>query len=175
MVSVLILTPYSYHWKLAEHHPWRETLQLVKVVSEGWKALLVPWGTGEAPHPNFPAPPSGPSALPSPPVLCLPAEVHHGCNDGRRPCGPAKLSLSESNTTYLLQSLWWLQEVILILKPPSRCRRVNMLQILHTHGWKWKNETCWKYSRNGGWRGIKKNDEGGEFNGHIFDILKRLL
>jgi hypothetical protein len=37
---------------------------------------------------------------------------------------------------------------------------VNMVEILCTHVWKWKNETCLNYSRNGGrgdkgewWRG----------------------
>jgi hypothetical protein len=29
------------------------------------------------------------------------------------------------------------------------CRRVNLVKILWTHTWKWKNETCWNYSRNG--------------------------
>jgi hypothetical protein len=37
-----------------------------------------------------------------------------------------------------------------------------------------KNETCWNYSRNGGW-GIKKNDGGNEFKCDIFDILQELL
>jgi hypothetical protein len=50
------------------------------------------------------------------------------------------------------------------------CRRVNMVQILYTHVCKWKNETCWNYSRNGG-GGIKENDGRGELSYDIFDIL----
>jgi hypothetical protein len=38
-------------------------------------------------------------------------------------------------------------------------RRVNVVEILHTHIWNWKNETCWNCSRNGV-GGIKKNDDG---------------
>jgi hypothetical protein len=45
-------------------------------------------------------------------------------------------------------------------------RRVNMVEILCTYVWKWKNET-WNYSRNGG-KGEKENDGGGEFN---YDVL----
>jgi hypothetical protein len=30
------------------------------------------------------------------------------------------------------------------------CRRVNMVHILCTHICKWKNDTCFNYSRNGG-------------------------
>jgi hypothetical protein len=41
-------------------------------------------------------------------------------------------------------------------------KRVNMVQILSTHVWKWKNETCQNYSRNGG--RIKENDGGGNSN-----------
>jgi hypothetical protein len=37
-----------------------------------------------------------------------------------------------------------------------------MVEILCTNVWKWKNETCWNYSKNGG-RGIKENDGGDEF------------
>jgi hypothetical protein len=37
------------------------------------------------------------------------------------------------------------------------CRRVNMVQMLCTRVCKWKNETWWNYSRNGG-GGIKEND-----------------
>jgi hypothetical protein len=37
-------------------------------------------------------------------------------------------------------------------------KRVNMVEILCTHVWKWKNET----GRQGG--GIKENGGGGEFN-----------
>jgi hypothetical protein len=47
------------------------------------------------------------------------------------------------------------------------CRKMNVVEILHTRAYKWKNETCWNYSRNGG-RGIKENDGGGEFS---YDIL----
>jgi hypothetical protein len=43
---------------------------------------------------------------------------------------------------------------------------VNMVEI-GTSICKWKNETCWNNSRNGG-RGIKENDRGSEFN---YDIL----
>jgi hypothetical protein len=35
------------------------------------------------------------------------------------------------------------------------CRRVNTVQILCTHVYKWRNETCWNYSRN-----VGKNDKG---------------
>jgi hypothetical protein len=42
-------------------------------------------------------------------------------------------------------------------------RRLNVVEILCTHAWKWKNETCWNYSKNGG-EGIKENDGGVEFN-----------
>jgi hypothetical protein len=31
-----------------------------------------------------------------------------------------------------------------------------MVEILYTYVWKWKNETCWSYAKNGG--GIKEND-----------------
>jgi hypothetical protein len=44
---------------------------------------------------------------------------------------------------------------------------VNMVEILCTHVYKWKNETCWDYSRNGG-RRIRENDGGGESN---YDVL----
>jgi hypothetical protein len=30
------------------------------------------------------------------------------------------------------------------------CRRVNMVEILCTHVYKWENETCFNYSRNRG-------------------------
>jgi hypothetical protein len=39
------------------------------------------------------------------------------------------------------------------------CKRVNLVEILCTHVQKWKNETCWNYSRNGGGE-IKENDGG---------------
>jgi hypothetical protein len=39
------------------------------------------------------------------------------------------------------------------------CRMVKLVQILCTQVCKWKNESCWNYSRNGG-RGIKENDGG---------------
>jgi hypothetical protein len=42
-----------------------------------------------------------------------------------------------------------------------------MVQILCTHLWKWKNETCLNYSRNRA-RGAKENDGRAEFK---FDIL----
>jgi hypothetical protein len=45
-----------------------------------------------------------------------------------------------------------------------------MAKILCKHVYKWKNETCWNYSRNEG-KGIKENDEGGEFNYGICDTL----
>jgi hypothetical protein len=38
---------------------------------------------------------------------------------------------------------------------------VNIVEILCTHVCKWKNETCWNYSRNGE-RGDKGEDGGGE-------------
>jgi hypothetical protein len=44
------------------------------------------------------------------------------------------------------------------------------VQILCTHVCKWKNETCRKYSRNGGQR-IKEHDVGGKFKYDIFDTL----
>jgi hypothetical protein len=44
---------------------------------------------------------------------------------------------------------------------------VNMVEILCTHVWKWKNDTCWDHSRNGGEEKIKNVGEG-EFN---YDIL----
>jgi hypothetical protein len=47
------------------------------------------------------------------------------------------------------------------------CGWVNMMEILRTHVWKWKNETWWNYSRNGGEK-IKENDGGSEYN---YDIL----
>jgi hypothetical protein len=43
------------------------------------------------------------------------------------------------------------------------CRSVNVVGILCTHVWKWKNETCWGYFRNGVW-GVKENDGGSESN-----------
>jgi hypothetical protein len=45
----------------------------------------------------------------------------------------------------------------------KRCRRVNIVEILCTYLWKWKNETCWNDS---GMEvgGIKENDGEGEFN-----------
>jgi hypothetical protein len=39
---------------------------------------------------------------------------------------------------------------------------VDMVEIFCTHLCKWKNETCWNYSRNGG-EEIKENDGGGKF------------
>jgi hypothetical protein len=45
-----------------------------------------------------------------------------------------------------------------------------MVDMLCTHVWKWKNEACRNYSKNGG--GIKANDGGDEFND---DILQSLL
>jgi hypothetical protein len=47
---------------------------------------------------------------------------------------------------------------------------VNMVGILCIHVWKWKDETCWNYSRNGGGR-IKENGGGGEFS---YDTLEEL-
>jgi hypothetical protein len=47
------------------------------------------------------------------------------------------------------------------------CGWVNMMEILRTHVWKWKNEVCWNCSRNGGGK-IKENDGGSEYN---YDIL----
>jgi hypothetical protein len=47
------------------------------------------------------------------------------------------------------------------------CCRVNMVEMLCTHVWKWKNKICWNYSRNGGKR-IKEDNGGGELN---YDIL----
>jgi hypothetical protein len=44
---------------------------------------------------------------------------------------------------------------------------MNMVEILSTYVWKWKNETCWNCAKNGD-GGIKENDGGGEFN---YDIL----
>jgi hypothetical protein len=41
----------------------------------------------------------------------------------------------------------------------KECRRVNMVNILHTHVWKQKSETCWNYSRNER-SGVKKMMEG---------------
>jgi hypothetical protein len=49
-------------------------------------------------------------------------------------------------------------------------RRVNMVEILCTQVWKWKNETCWNYSRIGE-RGDKGKWWRGEFNYDIFDLL----
>jgi hypothetical protein len=46
-----------------------------------------------------------------------------------------------------------------------------MVKILYTHVYKWKNETCSNYSRNGR-RGVKENDGGGEFNHDIKLIIK---
>jgi hypothetical protein len=48
--------------------------------------------------------------------------------------------------------------------------RVNIVQILFTYVCKWKNETCFNYSRNGGGR-VKKNDGGSEFKYDILYIL----
>jgi hypothetical protein len=40
------------------------------------------------------------------------------------------------------------------------------VEMLCTHAWKWKNETCWTIPRMGK-EGIKKNDRGGEFHYEI--------
>jgi hypothetical protein len=40
------------------------------------------------------------------------------------------------------------------------CRRVNMVKTFCTYICKWKNETCWNYSRNGEHGGYKKMMEG---------------
>jgi hypothetical protein len=37
-----------------------------------------------------------------------------------------------------------------------------MVEILCSHVQKWKDETCWNYSKNGG-MGINENDGGSEF------------
>jgi hypothetical protein len=50
------------------------------------------------------------------------------------------------------------------------CRRVNMMQILCTHVFKWKNETIETIPGRGEWE-IKENDGGGKFKYDIFDIL----
>jgi hypothetical protein len=50
-------------------------------------------------------------------------------------------------------------------------RKLNILQMLCTHVCKWKNETCWNYSRNGGKEGIKENNGGDEFKYDIFGML----
>jgi hypothetical protein len=47
---------------------------------------------------------------------------------------------------------------------------VNTVQILYIHVWKWKNDTCSNYPRNGG-RRDKENDGGGGFKYDVFDIL----
>jgi hypothetical protein len=49
------------------------------------------------------------------------------------------------------------------LVPAGSVKRVNTVEILPTHIWKWKNVTSWNYSRNGV-REIKENDGEGEFN-----------
>jgi hypothetical protein len=49
--------------------------------------------------------------------------------------------------------------------------RVNIVQILCTYVCKWKNDTCWNYSRNEG-GAIKENDRWGRFKYDIFDILQ---
>jgi hypothetical protein len=36
-------------------------------------------------------------------------------------------------------------------------RKVNMVEILCIHVWKWKNDSCWNCPKNGG-EGIKEND-----------------
>jgi hypothetical protein len=46
---------------------------------------------------------------------------------------------------------------------------MNMVEILHTHVGKWRNDACSNYSRNGG-KGVKENNGGDEFN---YDILLR--
>jgi hypothetical protein len=51
--------------------------------------------------------------------------------------------------------------VIIILELKEGGRRVNMVEILHTHVCRWKHETCGNYFRNGGGR-IKENNGGGE-------------
>jgi hypothetical protein len=43
------------------------------------------------------------------------------------------------------------------------CSKSNMVEILCTHVWKWKNKTHQNYCKNRGWE-IKENDGGGEFN-----------
>jgi hypothetical protein len=48
-------------------------------------------------------------------------------------------------------------------------RRVNILQILYTDKYKWKTDTCSKYSRNRS-EGIKENDGGGESKYDIYLI-----
>jgi hypothetical protein len=63
---------------------------------------------------------------------------------------------------------WRSEEVRGLFLPVERedikkeCRKVNMMEILCTHIWKWRNETYWNYSRNGG-KGIKENDGVDEF------------
>jgi hypothetical protein len=49
--------------------------------------------------------------------------------------------------------LWW---DISLIKGNSCHRRVTIVQILCTHVCKWKNETCWNYSRNGKWGGWRR-------------------
>jgi hypothetical protein len=46
------------------------------------------------------------------------------------------------------------------------------VEILCTRVWKYENETCLNYSRNGGRGDWKENDQGGEFN---YDIVYELL
>jgi hypothetical protein len=50
--------------------------------------------------------------------------------------------------------------------------QVNRVQILCAHVCKWKNDTCWNYSRNGG--GIKENGKGGEFKYDIDTLSEHL-
>jgi hypothetical protein len=38
------------------------------------------------------------------------------------------------------------------------CRRMNLVEILCSHVWKWKNETCWNYSKYWGEKKIKENE-----------------
>jgi hypothetical protein len=40
-------------------------------------------------------------------------------------------------------------------------KRANKVEVLHTHVWKWNNETCWVSSKKGG-REVKEKDGGGE-------------
>jgi hypothetical protein len=56
---------------------------------------------------------------------------------------------------------------IWVLVPVVECRgirkgwgRINMVEMLHIHAWKWKNEKQWNIQE----RGINENDGGGESN-----------
>jgi hypothetical protein len=51
---------------------------------------------------------------------------------------------------------------------------VNIVQILHTHICKWKNDIIWNYSRNRG-RQKKESGRGGDFKYNTFDIMWNLL